>query len=240
MHKPVFIALVVLLVHLSAAGGISVPSTAVLIWLFLAVLLNQKELSADAVCRPHTKIQKTFCLFILFLAILFVYYFGLRPVSQFRQLTAKMQDPVYQNNEAMYSFVLRQAVNADPWSAILREQWIMEDANTANTLVLLPRSAGLRYRFAERYAIMYERTGTDRFRLRAAELYRQAIERYPNNATYRAALALFLRKTGKTDAERSEAAEQGKEALRLDGLMPHTEQKLPKEILEKCGISAFP
>jgi hypothetical protein len=237
----VFIALVVLLVHLSAAGGISVPSTALLIWLFIAVLFNQYSHSENFHREVKGGKGSFLCIAVLVFAVLFVYLSDLLPVSQTRMLKAQLEDPL--TTEVQSEELLRQVLNADRLSAELREmqandvfrRWFdnptgltleREAAEAVNdTLVFLPRSAGLRFRFAERYAMMYEKTGIDRLRQRAAELYREAIERYPNYAPFRAPFALLLWEADK----KSEAVQEGKKALQLDDLMPHKDQKLKPE-----------
>lgn len=221
-----------------------------LVWLFTAVLFNQfshrenfhRENVHKEIRRNKVKIL---CIAVLTFAVLFVYQSGLLPVSQTRMLKAQLEDPL--TAEVQPEELLRQVLNADRLSAELREmqaddifrRWFgnpkgltleREAAEAVNdTLVFLPRSAGLRFRFAERYAMMYEKTGVDTLRQRAAELYREAIERYPNKAAYRATFALFIEKTAETDAEKNEAVQQGKKALQLDDVMPHSDQKLKPE-----------
>ncbi len=100
-------------------------------------------------------------------------------------------------------------------------------ADQAEAMRLNPRSAGLRLVFAERLAMMYDKTQDAALLEKAVALFQEAIERYPNNAKYRASFALFL---SKTDKNNPEALRQRVEAHQLDDIMPHADQKLPPEV----------
>ena len=63
----------------------------------------------------------------------------------------------------------------------------------------------------------------------AVQHYRQALDLYPNSAVCRAELAEALLSAGDREGYRQEA----EEALRLDGLTPHVDKKLPAELREK-------
>jgi hypothetical protein len=56
--------------------------------------------------------------------------------------------------------------------------------------------------------------------------YRRSVELYPNNCLRRAKLAIALRDAG----EEQQSADQTAEALRLDELTPHLDQKLSAEL----------
>ena len=231
------ITLAVLLVHLSAAGGISATNTAIVVWLILALL---------AECQPKAEYRlKGYIVFIfsaLFIVALFVVnHYCLRPVVGALSYTVQLDDtPDVSRRFAL----LREAAMVDPWSADIQEKAATEafrvwfqfpnddrwktatlDAQE-QALRLVPRSAGLRYVFAERLFIMYEKTGDKALQHRSLELFSEAVERYPNHAKIRAPFALALWKSGRKD----EAIEQRNAALRLDDLMHHADQKLSEKV----------
>ena len=237
------ITLIVLSVHLLAAGGISTTNTAINFWLLMALIAN-RQLQSELVPGKTLRVVLAFGLIS---AMTFIYLLGMRPVLAAKTLSLQAAS---ENRDFVRKLDLtRRASVVDPLSAACREtlateffrHWFAvpeDDKLKAETLRiqdeavrLLPRSAGFRFVFAERLAFLYEKTGDPELRNRALELYREAIERYPNHAKYRAPYALYLNAVAGEDAEkRREAQYQRDEAIRLDDLMTHTDQKLPEEV----------
>lgn len=239
---PVCAALVALLVHLSVAGGISVTSTAIVLWLLLAALADRRDgeaVDAEA-ARVGSKTGRLVVAALGIVGLVLVHHYGLRPVRTAQSLTLQAEES---RNVSRRLVLFRKAAEADPWSMTAQERWAAEafqfwradpDSRHWKSEVLkaegramrrAPRSASLRFVFAERRNRLYRQTGDTSLRDEALELYREAIERYPNHAKYRAPYALLLRDTGRLD----EARRQRDRAVELDDLMHHADQKLSAE-----------
>ncbi len=237
------VTLLTFFVHLSAAGGVSVTSTAICLWLLGAILLNRSEKESST--RMPSGRQIFYVLFFAGIAIPVIYTTGFRPVmrSQGPESQAQTTSDLRQR-----LFLLRRARDADPWSAAIQlrlasetfGQWTQHPSDAhlrMETLAaqrravrLNPCASGYRFIFAEQLFGMAERTNDENLRETALEYYREAVELYPTQAKFRAPLAWALWKSGQ-DAE---ARKQRTEALRLDELTPHSDQKLPppwKDIL---------
>ncbi len=247
------ITLIVLSVHLLAAGGISATNTAIIFWLLAALLANR-----DAMFQRQIDVdRKTTILTCIGLVVLllFVYFTGMRPVLLAKTHAARadsapqlaLQERAMAADKDPFS-----AMHHEAWATEMFRQWLAQPSNASlprdmihtqdTALRLDPRSAVLRLTFAQRLEMMYEngmnnKSGDAAFRDQATLLYREAIERYPNNARYRAAFALFLLKTAPKNIE---ALKQRDEALRLDDLMSDTAQKLPPEIRQQLGTLPAP
>lgn len=139
---------------------------------------------------------------------------------------------------------LQAAVDADPWSSsasvqlarLYHSQWLATGSLSAreeferSTLEALRRDRrahSLRRELGDLLVAAYGRIG-DRAALGdAVALYRDAISLYPNYAPHHAQLAWALWAAGERDTSRVAA----REALRLDELNPHREQKLAAQRL---------
>ena len=230
------ITLIVLLVHLLAAGGISASNTAIIVWLLLALLVECQPK------EPEYRLNGALVFLPLFIVSLFVVnHYCLRPVVGALSYTIQLDEtPDVLHRLAL----LREAEMVDPWSADIQEKLATEafrawfelpkdeswkavtQGAQERALRLASRSATLRYVFAERLFAMYAKTGNRTLQNRSLELFAEAIERYPNHAKIRAPFALVLWKSG----YKAKAAEQRDVALRLDGLMYHPDQKLPENL----------
>ncbi len=207
--------------------------------MLLAALLANRDAMFQRQIGVNRKTTILTCIGLVVL-LLFVYFTGMRPVLLAKTHAARA------DSEPWFALQERaMAADKDPFSASQREalatemfrQRLAQPSNQQRNTDMLhaqdaalrldSRSAVLRFTFAQRLEMMYDKTGDAALRDRATILYREAIERYPNNARYRAAFALFL---GKTDPKNFEMLKQRDEALRLDDLMPDTAQKLPLEI----------
>jgi tetratricopeptide (TPR) repeat protein len=232
------IGVVVLLVDLLAAGGIGLPSVAGTLWLLLALGLVGES---PRVCRPWI----TWAAALIAIAVAVACYFtAYNPVivcqGQMRRAERRPSEAA-ENLEA--------AAASDPWAAapwqqlatIEFERWWQQPDQTAfdrfrhaseKALELAPNSS-LAWRTAgEWYLRAFSKMDGQGKRVApetsrdAVLAYRQAVQFYPNNAIYRAELAEAYR------ADRDEAGfhREVEEALRLDGLTPHSDKKLPEKV----------
>ncbi len=246
--------LIVLLVHLSAAGGISASNTAIEVWLLLALLTPSSPHLAGTPAQstqptenPSKRIAALFLLFFV-VSLFVVNQYCLRPVVGALSFTVQLEGTLDVPRRVT---LLREAATADPWSADVQEKLATEafrawfefpldqswkaatlDAQE-KALRLAPRSAGLRFVFAERLFAMFVKTGDKTLQDRSLELFSEAVERYPNHARMRAPFALALWKSGR----KTEAIDQRDAALRLDDLMHHADQKLSESLRKKiCDL----
>jgi hypothetical protein len=244
------ITLIVFFVHLSAAGGISVTSTAICLWFLAAVLVNRRN-NAET---EHRYLRIGITVFLL-TAIIFVHQMSYEPVLRAGSLLIQAED---ETDELRRIVLLRQAAQADGLSSIIRERLSMElfrlwmffphdGTRKAEPLEiqrqairLMPRSATLHFVFAERLNLMYEKIGDTELSEMALDYYRNAVLLYPNAAKFRAPYALFLWRTaGNSDEKRKEALHQRALTIQLDDLMPHADQKLkPEQRLLLLNLSA--
>lgn len=230
------VALVVLLIHLLAAGALEFAGVAGSFWLLLAVGLNLTE------PRPTYQISRGVgvLLFLVTLGLTLAGYLtGYAPV-----LTRQMALRRAQEEPRRAVEFLQQARDADSWAvepqralaALAFGQATHEPTPQRRNeflraqeavFVLTPWSSAVRAEAGERYVALFEQTHEPVWSQRAAEVYQQAIERYPNSALLRARLALALAAAGQPEAARREA----QEALRLHELTPHRDKKLPETLV---------
>lgn len=267
------IGAIVLLVHLSAAGGISVFSTAISLWFFVAIALALMERN-DMVNRSAferasrlkykrsgrflittKRFSHAICLAIIVFwiaCLVGIQFFGASPVNHafFALNFVEMERTPIQR-----SMQLESVVQKDPWSATIRERLATEyfaawftclqnpDLASQNglndpaywqnktlrtqeqTLRLIPRSASIRFAFAERMNLIFQQTQSPEIRDEALRFYREAIERYPNYARFRAPYVLLLWNIG----QKYDALIERDRAIALDDAMPHADQKLSEE-----------
>ena len=236
------IAAATLLVNLLFAGGIGFPGVAGTFWLLAALTLNAGDQSRAHVLRPSAARIALIALLGLALAC---YTTAYRPVlKSMGAMRSAGTDPAGAENH------LRQAAEADPlasapWKqlaalAVARiqqdptseamEQALKEFNNyRQNALERVPRSASSWYYFGDLWLKLFRETGRQEHLSRAAGDIQKAIELYPNNCRYRAQAAEALFELGDASAANQQAAE----ALRLDELTPHIDQKLSGEQRER-------
>ncbi|MCL2742331.1 MAG: O-antigen ligase family protein [Planctomycetaceae bacterium] len=235
------VLVLVLLIHLSAAGGISVVNTLFMLLFFCAVIVNRAK---NEPLESKDVLSITYgAIVILCIAAVFVYCLGFRPVlTAFSYLEQAASE--FDINRRIE--LLEKAAEADKFSAALQEQlvqnyyslWLrnpllpLEEKmfeHQEKTFRLMQRSAMLRFSAAERMNIAYHQT-TDaekrkQFLDKALRWYSEAVERYPNYASLRAPFALLLWEADRKD----EALQQRDKALQIDDIMPDKEQKLKPE-----------
>lgn len=231
------IALIALLVNLLAAGAVMFPGVINTVWVLAVLAL---PLATAGKPTLHLGAQTAAVPVLISIVILFAFMFTqYRPVLNARLYIA--QGDTFRtlgNLEAADAWFVR-AAEADPWAVEPRrnlfdlrlQRWyeLQTDANwrafeeaTAPFLAADPQfygqyeSAALSYQSAAGARPSPER------RQRVVELLQQAVERYPNGAHLHAQLAWALHRAGRDDEARREA----EEALRLDSLHNHSEQKL--------------
>jgi len=231
------IGVAVLLVHLLAAGGIGFPGVAGSLWLLVALGLRAE--GVHTLGRPTA-----FGGVAVMVALAFACYrtaYG--PVVRARGAVEAAQGALAEGRIDRAERYFQRAAVADPWAAApLRElaslslqRWYRERDPAAlarfeqyldESLRRSPLSSSTWETAGDWLSGVFAKTGDPEHLGRAVAMYRRAVEVYPTSATGRAKLAVALDASGQRDEARREA----REALRLHGLTPHADKKLPDEL----------
>jgi hypothetical protein len=238
------VGLLVLCVHLLAAGGMAFPGVAGSFWLLFALALNGAEAEPPEIVvgprKPLTQILPIAGAVLVCAAGVACYYTAFHPVLRFQETmaeAAKISHP-QARVVAMLDVAAADPLSAEPWIAIAELQLEKMQKDREPTVSyqhfvdaarrvqdLRSHSSAAWRQLARWYLVAYERNHSDQAIRSAIECLRTAVSLYPNSATLRAELALALQLEGKTDT----AARQAERALELDDQMPHADKKLPAE-----------
>ena len=229
-------ALGVLLLNLLGAGGISYAGVAVTLWLLVAVMLNLVE-SQHAPLRLTRPVFLAVGIGIATVALLFfqTMYF---PVLNRKRWINEGQLALRLHGQAKADAAFRAAAEADPHSeepwielaSLRHSRWQTSGgaaewtafAEAAAQVLARDRSSSEAHTRHGHWLLAAYRRGDDPKRLDEAIVgYRRAIELFPSYNGGRAQLAWALHL-----ARAPAAAAAAEEALRLDRLNPHSEQKL--------------
>jgi len=236
-------AVVVLLVNLSAAGGISYPGVAGSLWLLLAVGLDEAEPLSNHWGVRSSLMWSATAGAVVVMAI--CYGTTYRPVLACRSaiLQAQLLGP---DCDAERTKLLRRAVDADPLSAdaaiLLADQRFRQwkklpcRSNEAQLRRAIDRACRLAPAASQVWAqagawwwAVFDRTGRVESRDAARQAYRKAVDRYPHQVTLRIRYARVLAASGDRRAAAAEAAI----ALQLDRVARragHRDQQLNDEL----------
>lgn len=244
------IAAAVLLINLSAAGGLSFPGVAGSLWLLLAVAMAQASFGVS----PKVVTRLPILAFVAIAASLTAacYLTAYEPVIKCRQ--ALLEANSFANSSrGDYESKLVKAAMADPWATEPRTRLaalqfaLWEGRFTGDALTDFERAMQQAIEAQPKSSAAWRKKGewywTIALRLRdvswakdkfaectrqALEAYQRAAELYPNHALTRALLARSLQESG----ESGKASQEAAEALRLDESTPHKDQKLLPEMRE--------
>lgn len=244
------IGIVVLLIDLLAAGGISFPSVAGTLWLLLALGLQGQS--------PR-ELRPAFAWAMLSVAVglaVACYATAYSPVlgcqAQMRMAERKPAQAI----EHLEAAAAADSLSSEPWrqlAAVEFERWWQgpseavfdrfEQAN-AKAIELAPNSAPAWLAAGDWYRRASTKTDPTGKKVmpkaieRAVSAHREAVERYPNSALYRAKLAETYQAAGDMPAFDREA----RAALELDNATPHIDKKLSIELRDRLvqGLGAKP
>jgi tetratricopeptide (TPR) repeat protein len=224
------IGVIVLLVHLSGAGGIGNHGVAATLWVLMALGLNIADRFNGA-----RRISQTMAISIVV---------GVMILTVVCQRTA--YSPVVKSKSALAAALsanwnpdafdfdaidkLREAAAWDPLATEPQRRITMSSGNASEFEAAAAqwiRNAPDRFSTYRDLGSVYRRLHRSddadrRFLNRAIEAYRQAVRCYPHSAILQAHLAWTLHLGGDATAAQAAAAD----ALRLDDLNPHADQKL--------------
>lgn len=244
-----------LLINLLAAGGISFPGVASVLWVLLAVALNRVESGEPAaeVSRSSGRLgpqvargRIAAAAIGAFLGVLLSYMTMYRPVLADQHFLAFYSHPRAQGWPDAAESVAREsrhAAEADPWWArpcderaeALHYLWIA--APSAERLAAFKQAADaaqqrnshsseLANRQGQRLMAMYAAAGQESLLQHAIKAFRRAVQLYPNNSLLHARLAWAYFRHGQLKQAHREAGR----ALELDRQMPHQELKLKHQV----------
>jgi len=222
------VGVAVLLIDLSAAGGIGLPSVAGTFWLLLAIGLQGRRSQAYGAGIAWAALAGAIALTVA------CYSTAYRPVlGCLAELRLADRLPT-QAVEHLEAAAAADPLSAEPWQRLAAarfEAWRQapspaafdrfEEAD-AKTLQLSPNSASTWLLSGDWYS---DASANDK----AVAAYGQAVRLYPTSALSRAKLAEAYAAAGNRPAFRREA----QAALRLDQATPHADKKLPAKLREK-------
>jgi O-antigen ligase len=243
-----------MVVNLLAAGGIGIPAVAVSLWMLVALAQNAREDVRAGQLRPFGGRIIAFIPAMVLAALGGTFYSTVWPYWKAQGLIAQARSELVGRTpdfDAAQDFLL-QASKADKYESIphlmmaeltfsawndrrvrAEEAWPQIKSDLANAVAgdRNPDSREVETRRAAMAAALLERGGplpaAIKEQLLKARVNASArvCRLYPSSAVYRAGLADALAADGKLD----EALREGREALRLDRVMPHQDKKLTAE-----------
>ena len=243
------IGVVVLLLHLSASGGVGNPGVAGSLWLLIALGLNLTA-AADRELRLSRPMVLAATALVLVAAIA-CQWTAYSPVVR-SQAALSVADTFASQQDAQSAWQrLLDAADLDPHSTEprrrivyrLAQKWLEQHPSaTAQQLSTLraeldtqvqtwlrnaPHSSAVRRELGNIYLRLYRASGRREDLLEAIRYYEAAVQRYPHSSLLHAHLAWVHHLAGNTDDARQSAAR----ALELDERTPHQDQKLSSPLL---------
>jgi len=232
------IGAVVLLVNLLAAGGIGFAGVAGSLWLLMALALEPGS--------HDRELPRSVALGGVAMALVLVigcYATAYSPVLKCAEALGQAEtDTNSARAEAhLHAAAAADPLSAEPWRKLAALYWARwQNDHSAETfegfkaasdsvLRLTPRTSAAWQLRGDISRQVYQTSRNPDDSRDAIEAYQQAVQLYPNHPTGRALLATALAEGSETAA----AAIEATEALRLDGVTPHTDQKLSAELRDR-------
>ncbi len=235
------LAVAVLLINLSAAGGIAFPGVAGSLWLLMALGLVGQQPQMLRTVWAWAALCGAIALAVACYATAYSPVLGCQA-----QLDLSKRNPA-RAVDHLETAAATDSWAAEPWrrlAAVEFDNWRRSPNNdayqrferaAANLTRLAPNSAQSWSAIGDWYsqaALITDRSGNriapDAIE-KTAEAYRRTVDLYPNSALNRAKLAEAYRTAGDREAYRREA----KTALRLDKATPHADKKLPAALRDR-------
>ena len=244
LHWLPAVGVAVMLINLSAAGGIGQPGVAGSFWLLLALGLHGR--SPRCLRRALAAATLAAAIGLAIACFASGYSPVLRCETRFRAAERELLDRRLTEADAdLSAAAAADPAAVKPWhlaAELAFQRWRREpsagaidrfDRCIAAALARAPRSAGLWRSAGDCWLEISAQTGRRAERDKALTAYRRAAALYPNNALCHAQLALAHRKCGDQAGFRRESAV----AIDLDRRMPHAEKKLPENVRHRLSPS---
>jgi O-antigen ligase len=245
------LGVLVLAIHLLAAGGIAYPGVADSWWLLLALAFNQTDRAAGTTLAQSGRwpVRSAAAgLVVACSAGVACYYLAYRPVVQCHAGLLRAMEAA-RSTDARIDLLVDAAeadpLSAEPWWLIAeleharllenprQEDWTKRFVRaTSRVLDLRPYSSSAWRQCARWYYELYSRDQTLDTANPARVCFQRAVALYPNLAELRGEYALALGAAGDMD----EAQLQLDTARRLDELTPHADKKLSPQLLEQLKL----
>jgi hypothetical protein len=230
------IATVVLLVNLLAGGGINFAGVAGSLWLLTAMCLAMTERWRRLATLPAAIILTTLA------TLCGTFYFTVyRPVLACNLALDRADVDPERADTQLHAAAIADPLNFEPLNRLAMfewEHWKRHPSEPAfkhfvayidEAMGLNPQSAAVAELKGDICFEIYRQAGTEDALSLAVCAFQQAADLHPTNISNRAKLALALAEVG--DAQM--AATQAADALRLNDLTPHTDQKLPDDLVDR-------
>jgi O-antigen ligase/tetratricopeptide (TPR) repeat protein len=242
-------ALAAMMINLLAAGGLIIPGIAVTLWILAAIMAPFSAASpanaaqtSDAALNPRrTALSRWMIGAIAAVVFLSWYVTAILPVDQAAAAMGRFETAWSQRRYGEAELALREAVRADRWdpqpplhlAQVLMQQALFAPDDRrrwearwheveAETLARAGKDPVTTRVLADVRLWHYQRYGESAALQRAAELYRDAVERSPSHQTYAAQLAEIYRQLGDPRATR-----MAERALALSQAGGYYERTLP-------------
>jgi O-antigen ligase len=237
------VGVVVVLVDLTAAGGIGLPSVAGTFWLLLALGLQNE--------RPRTQRAPTAWIALAGAVglIMACYVTAYRPVVECRTQLYLAERAPTRAIERLEAATAADPLSVEAWQRLAaarfdawrlspsREAFDRFEQAAAESLRLAPNSAAAWAASGDWYSLVSSTSQPGGQQTaggaiaKAAAAYAQAVRLYPTSALNWAKLAEAHAAAGDLPAFRREA----EAALRLDAATPHADKKLPEDLRKKLA-----
>jgi hypothetical protein len=238
------LGVLVLAIHLLAAGGITFPGVAGTFWILMALGVNQGQAAtlAPSAARGAWRFAPPAALGIAIAAAAGCYYSAFLPVFAMRAALLTAEDPRLSDQERLAAILeaeaadqfsieppialaqlsvkhLRRAPKSEFWG----EQFLTA---TASIVAQCGHSSAAWRQMANWSRELYKVAPTPEIVDRIVQLSRGAAYMYPNSASIQGEYALALAEAGKGPAARRVADK----ALELDRQTPHADKKLSGDL----------
>ena len=241
------VGIAVLLIALLAVGGFTFAGVAGTLWLLLALILSATD---PPEARRSLPWSAAFLLFVGAGALAAAQHqTGYQPVMKYKAAIGAADAAAEHKNLDEVERQLTNAGKADPWAVdpwrllaadrlgqwlhsppAARDQHKLDDFDhfmTDHVLAFWPRSSAAWHDAGLGWLAAYKEMPSQKSWAKKAVLCcDRAAALYPNSAYLKSQLALAYSAAGNSNSSQSAALE----ALRLDGLMPHEDRKLPADV----------
>jgi O-antigen ligase/tetratricopeptide (TPR) repeat protein len=240
-------AVVVALINLLAAGGITFAGVSLTLWLLLAMSLNTVENQQPARLRPRAVVGVL--VGVTWLLLVLCHQTAYDPVLRSKAHLAEAGAAVQLGRieDALLRAAAADPHSSEPWhklAALRHQQWILTSNPTKGEefaeaveqmLQRNPRYSSFQLQVGHWQLLAFRATDRQEHIQSAIEAYDRAETLYPNHSLGRAhaAWAAFLANDPQNASVKANAA------LQLDDLNPHREQKLAVQAISDPGPIRF-